>query len=254
MAKTYFSRRSRTQHTYRFYKERRYEPEWKDDFVRVRRLRLRRGAFKVTGLLIVILVFLVGWSSYNSFFSVGNLVSSEKSKNNVSKHNNDKRNDFSDPKRNDSISESENNSSDSETGRSSVYSSSEESNNVPSSKSTTTDHSAVARYLAGKQFTIYPIAFDGEDINKAMDSGKAPVNTFHDGHIEGTFMDGERVKYSYVMGATDKIGTYIVSNGHLKLDNFSYTIPYYVNGDQVSFTRWVEKGQGHQVTMQIEVK
>ena len=60
MTKKYLSARTRTKHTYAFYKERRNNPQWRDDFIQVRSQR-RKALFIQT---IVILIIIVGGEVY----------------------------------------------------------------------------------------------------------------------------------------------------------------------------------------------
>ena len=245
MSKMYFSYHSRVPHTYRFYKKRRSEPEWKDDFIRIRKLRLKRGIFKCAGLILVSLIVIIGRYGFKAFLTTNNVIPSESSKVRMREQPN------TTSKR---LSGSTDDSSVSAIERSDVaISSSEKSTEQSISESTANDDSGVGRYLVGEHFTIFPITYDGENITQAMNSRKAPSNTVHDGHIEGEFLSEKQVKFSYVMGTTNSVGEYYTSKNILKFKGFIYTIPYYIDGDKVLFTNWTENINGHSVTMKMKI-
>ncbi|WP_409022290.1 hypothetical protein ACE83Q_01030 [Dellaglioa sp. P0083] len=54
MAKTYLSKGTRTKHTYEFYKDRQDNPQWRDDFLRVRLIRRRMIILRLLFVILVI--------------------------------------------------------------------------------------------------------------------------------------------------------------------------------------------------------
>lgn len=112
----------------------------------------------------------------------------------------------------------------------------------------------VTSQLVGKHFIIAPTKYDGIDITKAMDDGKAPVNTVHDGHLEGEFINTDEARMTYVMGATSHVEHYTAKNGTLKVGPFIYKIPYTLNNGTIDVPLWEEKTHdGHTITMQMKL-
>lgn len=54
MAKKYLSKRTRTKHTYEFYKQRRNSPQWRDDFLEVRKKRRTEIAIQAFVILLIV--------------------------------------------------------------------------------------------------------------------------------------------------------------------------------------------------------
>lgn len=257
MAKTYLSNKTRAQHTYAFFKNRKNDPDWHDEFIRIRGIRRREKLIQTVIGLITIVVLFVGWHGYKAVTAGNNIVPSEDkvavSSSKISKSEKD------------SVSEQKSTESDNGTvsGSSSVDGSSSESSSSGVSASSSHSEEAsnqnegsaeVTRQLVGKHFTIAPIKYDGVDVGKAMDDGKAPVNTVHDGHLEGEFISADEARMTYVMGATSHVEHYTVKNNTLKIGPFVYKIPYTLNNGTIDVPLWEEKTHdGHTVTMQMKL-
>lgn len=76
MAKTYLSNKTRAQHTYAFFKNRKDDPEWHDEFIRIRGIRRREKLVQTVIGLITIVVLFVGWHGYKALTSGDNIVPS----------------------------------------------------------------------------------------------------------------------------------------------------------------------------------
>lgn len=241
MAKTYFSNKTRAQHTYTFFKDRRDDPEWHDEFVRIRRIRRREKLVQTAFGLIIVLVLFVAWHGYKVVTSKNNLIpaSSKLSSSSSSISNSD---DSSEEK---SSTESSTDTTD--------ESSSESSSSKVSSSSQDVGDSEVGSQLAGKRFTIIPIKYDGMDITKVMDDGKAPQNTFHDTHLEGAFVSDKEVRITYSMGATNVTDRYHLTDNMIIIG--AYRVPYVLNKGIVAVPIWEENiGNGHTMTMQMTLE
>lgn len=244
MAKTYFSNKTRAQHTYTFFKDRRDDPEWHDEFVRIRIIRRREKLVQTIFGLIIVLVFFVAWHGYKAATSKNNLIpaSSKLSSSSSSISNSD---DSSEEK---SSTESNTDTTD--------ESSSESSSSKVSSSSSDNGVSKVARQLVGKSFTIVPIKYDGVDIDKAMDDNKAPQNTVHDSHIDGTFLSSSEMRYRIGIDPSKYFkGKVSVLENSIQLDtvNKNFDVSYVMENNQVVPSTWNETVDGHTVTMQMQI-
>lgn len=257
MAKTYLSNKTRAQHTYAFFKNRKDDPEWHDEFIRIRGIRRREKLVQTVIGLITIVVLFVGWHGYKAVTAGNNIVPSEDkvatSSSKISKPEKDSVVDESSTE-SDNVTASDSSSVDksSSESTSSGVSSSSSSNEGSSNKNEESDE--VTSQLVGKHFIIVPTKYDGIDITKAMDDGKAPVNTVHDGHLEGEFISTDEARMTYVMGATSHVEHYTAKNGTLKVGPFIYKIPYTLNNGTIDVPLWEEKTHdGHTITMQMKL-
>lgn len=100
---------------------------------------------------------------------------------------------------------------------------------------------SIVRNELKKGFSLVVMAYNGEDVDKAMEDNKAPTNTVHDsietGYMKGSTMlinvrytNGDVIKQEYSI--TDKV--LIIGTNH---------IPYEINDGKVTFKTWDKKYQ-----------
>ncbi|CAM3105412.1 hypothetical protein [Lactiplantibacillus plajomi] len=117
------------------------------------------------------------------------------------------------------------------------------------SQTNSTTRQTIQKYLIGKSFSIFPVKFDGEDVGQAMDAGRAPVNTVHDGGQYLYFKDASTIRETGSMATNQAWGTtYQITATHLIIANNHRRIPYTVTAGQVTFQDWTVTINGHTVT------
>lgn len=254
MAKTYLSNKTRAQHTYAFFKNRKDDPEWHDEFIRIRGIRRREKLIQTVIGLITIVVLFVGWHGYKAVTAGNNIVpSADKvatSSSKISKPEKDSVVDESSTE-SDNVTASDSSSVDKSSSESTSSGVSSSSSHNEDSSNQNAESTEVTRQLVGKHFIIVPTEYDGIDITKAMDDGKAPVSTFHDTHLEGIFVNSSEVKITYSMGVTNVVDRYRVKDSIISFG--AYRVPYVLSNGAVNVPLWEEKmSNGHTMTMQMK--
>ncbi|BDR55506.1 hypothetical protein [Xylocopilactobacillus apis] len=237
MARLYSNNRTGSKHTYRFYKERRDDPRWHDDFIEVRSLRRKERLF---ASLVFLLVLLIGIGLFGDQISPVNYTFSDfKGSDKTSK-----KSSFSAPASS-SSSEKPAEESSEPTKKDETDSSNEQSNKE-----------IVKKYLIGNGFRINPILFDGEDTDQAMNENKAPQNLAHDGIELLLFKDESTVTVKGVPAYFFPSDTkYNISDKFLTIGSQLEQIPYSIVDGKVEFHTWTSSdnfdGQTHSITWQI---
>lgn len=171
MTKKYLSARTRTKHTYAFYKERRNNPQWHDDFIQVRSQR-RKALFIQT---IVILIIIAGGAVY---FSKATPMKRVVEQSATSSSTTARTESTKEPSADPAIA-IRHNSSDEEQA-----STSESSNSMASTESSNDNHDTTSSttmadddvdYIADG-FLMAPVKYNGEDATEAMEANRAPQN------------------------------------------------------------------------------
>lgn len=138
-------------------------------------------------------------------------------------------------------------SSQSSSSSTSSTSSTAASTSSSSSMAVADNSSTVKQFVAGQDFKIEPVLYNGESVNKAMDQQKAPQNTVHDYTVLVNFDQASKVTTQYIGEMRPEHRRYTVSNNTLTLGK--YHIPFSTNGKTVTFLPWkASDGQGGTIT------
>lgn len=262
MAKKYLSKRTRTKHTYEFYKQRRNSPQWRDDFLEVR--KKRRIEIAIQALIILLIV--VGGVFYfsNKGSSQRRIAKPSEVETSTTTSSSVASTSQSDDETNSSV----NSNQDESTGNddSQLTSSSEAQASTPSTESSTSqsaysssedskysgDELVVKKYI-NDGFIIMLVTYNGEDATKAMEENKAPQNLIHDGYTDGYIKDDQTVRLSHMGAASD--GNYDISNGILSIKQGAsrHSFRYTVNNGVVEFENEnISEPDGAKVDFQIK--
>ncbi|GAX04191.1 hypothetical protein IWT140_01829 [Secundilactobacillus pentosiphilus] len=135
------------------------------------------------------------------------------------------------------------------TSQSSTSSTSSTSASTSSSSSMAVadNSSTVKQFVAGQDFKIEPVLYNGQPVNKAMDEQKAPQNTVHDYTVLVNFDQASKATTQYIGEIRPEHKSYTVANDTLTLGK--YHIPFSTNGKAVTFLPWkASDGQGGTIT------
>ncbi|BDR60959.1 hypothetical protein [Lactobacillus xylocopicola] len=233
MAKKYLSQHSRTRHTYQFFKERRNDPKWHDDYLRIRSLRLR--LFLIQGM-VVILLAIIGGAFLKQHTANQSQVPSSTTITSTKPHKTKKSSIGEKIKKNMRATQH-------------TITKSIPSNHRQTKKS---DNKTIVRnFILHQGYQIEPKLVDNEPIDKAMADGKAPQNAVHDGVVTVYFADSSTVMETLLGSDNPKFESryYITEN---KLVLGKHRIPYKINGTQVLFKKWLENFDGHEYTYEFK--
>ncbi len=120
-------------------------------------------------------------------------------------------------------------------------------NSLTSTTSDSVEVDSVQSQLVGRSYSLVPLLYDGEDVNQAMNEGKAPQNLFHDGSAVLNFVNDSTVH-------VELAGTYRpdYNTSYRLADDLLYvkqwSIPYSVDNGTLSFHSWTTEVDGHTVT------
>lgn len=254
MTKKYLSARTRTKHTYAFYKERRNNPQWHDDFIQVRSQR-RKALFIQT---IVILIIIAGGAVYFSKATpMKRVVEQSATSSSTTARTESTKEPSADPAiaiRHNSSDEEQASTSES----SNSMASTESSNDNRDTTSSTTmadddvDQKVVKEYIANG-FLMAPVKYNGEDATEAMEANRAPQNLIHDGYTNGYIKDDTTVRLAHMGAASD--GSYQIKDGILviQLGASQHKFRYSVNNGSVSFeNEKLDEPDGASVEFQLK--
>ncbi|MBA1393805.1 hypothetical protein EQ500_07990 [Lactobacillus sp. XV13L] len=234
MAKKYMSQHTRTRHTYRFFKERRNDPRWHDDYVRVHSLRTRSLVIQAVLLTMLITVGYLFWQ--HNFTNQSNSVhenrinSAQKSKINQKEIKN------TDQHRSEQLNGTQHQSA-----------SAKPKQSEHRQEKLTNNQRIVQNFLINTGYQIEPILFNNEPITQAMDEGKAPQNSVHDGLMTVYFVDSSAALETFIGTYNPKFKTqYHVTENELVIGK--HHIPYSISNNHVYFRNWVEGFENHKYT------
>lgn len=259
MTRKYLSKRTRTKHTYEFYKQRRDNPQWRDEFLEVRKKR----RIEITIQAFIILTVVAGGALYfskkkdsqhiarpeevqtsSTTSSISESSQSDGDSSNVSSYQDES------TENNDSQVTSR---SETPTSTSSTENSTGKSTESSSEDSKYSGDELVVKKYINDGFIITPIMYNGEDATKAMDENKAPQNLIHDGYTDGYIKDDQSVRLSHMGSASD--GYYDISNGTLSIKQGAsrHIFRYTVNNGVVKFENEnISEPDGAKVDFQIK--
>lgn len=248
MTKKYLSARTRTKHTYAFYKERWNNPQWRDDFIQVRSQR-RKALFIQT---IVILIIIAGGAVY---FSKATPMKRVVEQSATSSSTTARTESTKEPSADPAIA-IRHNSSDEE-----QVSISESSNSMASTESSNDNHDTTSSttmadddvdYIADG-FLMAPVKYNGEDATEAMEANRAPQNLIHDGYTNGYIKDDTTVRVSNMGTAFNS--SYQIADGVfvIQLGASQHKFRYSVNNGSVSFeNKKLDEPDGANVELQLK--
>lgn len=241
MAKKYHGRHSRPKHTYQFYKERQNDPKWRNDFIEAR--SKRRKSIVVKSLAVLIVICVATFFVFRQSRVKNDDTSSASSQ---SRSNQYSSSDKDSQKSNTLSSNTAQQSSHPYSSESSLSSSTAKISSSETS-STTNNTTTVKRFLQNG-FEITPILYNGEDVNKAMNEGKAPQNTVHDGFVLGYLKDDSIARLSSMGAAYNQ--PYKISESTLTIGDFQFN--YSKNGNSVTFDTYKKSySDGSTITWQL---
>ncbi|MCT6821966.1 MAG: hypothetical protein M3Z91_03295 [Lactobacillus apis] len=234
MARKYFSEHTRAKHTYQFFKDRRNDPKWHDEYLAVRSKRNRTIAIEGILLVVLSLAVILWWHNSVSqpYVAENTSTTSADSKINRPKKKKNGLGRF--------IKKQV------KTAKKDIASAKPNS----SQQANTDNQQKVQNYILHKGFEIGPKLYDGEPIDKAMEERKAPQNSVHDGTVTLYFANSEIVEQSFIGSYNPKFEShYRITPNELIVRNDH--IPYEINNGQVIFKNWLVKDGSHTVTYEI---
>lgn len=240
MVKKYYSQHSRTKHTYQFYKDRQNDPKWRNDFIEARSKRRKSIAIKSLAVLLVICI--AAFFTFRQHNKNNGEISATFSQNSSNQ------NSSSDQDSQKSSTISSSTTQQSSYSYSSDTSLSSSTTEASSSETSTTNNITAVKNVLQSGFEIAPILYNGEDVGKAMDEGKAPQNTIHDGVEFGYLKDDSLARMSLMGGAFDQ--PYEISEGILTIGHFQFN--YSENGNSITFDTYEKSySDGSTITWQL---
>ena len=233
MAKKYMSEHTRAKHSYKFFKERRNDPEWQEEFYEVRRLHWRSIFIKSIITVVLVIVFGIIASLYIHHSNARNSQEEQTASETASS----------------SISDSTSSSIQEQ------YTTNQKSNSSVSSQSSSSsimsNEQQAQKYLLNKSYTITPTLFNGEDIDSAMDDGNAPQNAVHDNFAVVKFTGSNTASVRYAMSTSVSTESYTLTNTNLTIAN--KTFPYTITNGNVSFGNYTNSDEdGNQYTFSMQ--
>lgn len=217
MAKKYLSTKTRTKHTYNFYKERRNAPIWKGDYLRIKAIRQRN---LVLGLLIICVIAIVV-SFYlvhgnNKIVENRSSIEAEKTKNDDKKQ---------------------------------KVQNTEEKDTDQYAEQKTQDPKVIARDFLAKGFTIKAILYNGQDVNDAVNNGDAPPSLVGlDNETVGYLKNDTTIRTRHFATAGDQNITILNDRIKLKYSEYKYTVS---STGEIQFENNEHSIDGETVTYQI---
>ncbi|MFT8633619.1 MAG: hypothetical protein ABF741_12065 [Liquorilactobacillus ghanensis] len=241
MAKKYHGRHSRPKHTYQFYKERQNDPKWKNDFIEARSKQRKSIVVKSLAVLTVICV-----ATFFAFRQSRANNDDTSTSSNQSRFNQNRSSNQDSQKSNTLSSNTAQQSSHSYSSESGLSSSTSKTSS--SETSSTTNNITTVKIFLQSGFEIMPILYNDEDVSKAMDEGKAPQNTVHDGLTLGYLKNDSIARMSSMGAAYDQ--PYKITESTLTIGDFKFN--YSENGNYVTFDTY-EKSytDGSTITWQL---
>ncbi|NVY96094.1 hypothetical protein HU830_02705 [Lactobacillus sp. DCY120] len=240
MTHKYWSSRTRTPHSYNFFYQRRHDPRWRADFLRVRALRRRRLGLRLGGIVIVLILGGTGIWAYQKVAPKPTPARTVKSSTPAPAEKPKSKKTPApapDPTPQEKPAQED----------SATTSAPKESRDRPSTQST-----AVIESLVGMGFRITPTLYDNLSVNQAMDENKAPQNLVHDGVTVGYFQDQTTVLTRLPMANSVDQSPYQVTEQTIQVDQI-HQVPYRFENGQVHFQTWTTKDEkGHVITWQCE--
>lgn len=238
MSKKYFSEHTRSKHTYQFFKDRRNDPKWHDEYLEVRAQRNRSILINSILGVAVLVIGTVWWHNSTAQPKVSpetSSISSQSKPNKAGKTH--------------SKGNAVNNFVNKRVKKVKKAFSSAEST-ISGQKTNSNKQQKVRNYILHKGYQIGPKLYDGQPIDQAMSEGKAPQNSVHDGTITIYFANSKTVQETLLGSYNPKFEkNYQVSQKEIIFDGNH--IPYEINNDQVTFKNWIVKSGKHQFTYEM---
>ncbi|WP_208422249.1 hypothetical protein [Latilactobacillus fragifolii] len=254
MVKKYLSTRTRTKHTYAFYKERRNNPQWHDDFIQVRSQRRKGIAVEI---IISLGVLLIGGIFFSQRDHANISASNESTETSSMRLVKAQSNSSESTKSESGNASSESSTQKSESSKSASMATQDETDIQNSNESRVnnektvedSDSKAVIEKSIGTGFQLMPILYNGEDVEQAMNKNVAPQNLVHDNFMIGYLKDNKIARVSSIGAAYNQ--NYEITDSILTIGDHQFK--YQINDDQTVSFENEEKSypDGSTVTWQL---